>query len=121
MEFALGTEGLPGAALHFGGVRGFSLLFNALAKAGFNPDQPRDDYDRWADTGSQGPAPDQQLPNVIAAAGAQSAAYCWNQMQIDKTLCASLRPTSVVAACRSQAMELYSACLTGKAIPPLPF
>ena len=58
---------------------------------------------------------------LLAASGPQSAAYCWNQMQIDMLYCASLRPSAIVAACRAQAMERYAACLTGKRMPPLPF
>lgn len=87
----------------------------------FDPDQPRDDHGRWVDTGGSGSAADESSPHVMAAGAKQSAAYCWNQMQIDMLLCSSLRPTSVVAACRAQANERYAACLTGKPIPPLPF
>jgi hypothetical protein len=58
---------------------------------------------------------------LLAATGPQTAAYCWNQLTIDNLYCGSLRPSSIVAACRSQAMERYAACLTGKPLPPLPF
>lgn len=58
--------------------------------------------------------------NSMQIAG-QSAAFCWNQMLIDMLLCGSLEPAWYRAACRSQANERYSACLSGKPIPPLPF
>ena len=58
---------------------------------------------------------------LAAASGKQSPAYCWNQMLIDFLYCGALRPRSRVAACRSQAMERYAACLRGNPIPPLPF
>ena len=57
----------------------------------------------------------------LAATGPQSAAYCWNQLTIDNLYCGALRPSSIVAACRSQAMQRYAACLAGHPIPPLPF
>jgi hypothetical protein len=56
----------------------------------------------------------------LAANGKQSAAYCWNQMQIDMLYC-STRPAPIGAACRAQAMERYAACLRRKPLPPLPF
>lgn len=70
---------------------------------------------------ASGGGPEMDASQITLAGAKQSAAYCWNQMQIDMLLCSSLRPTSVVAACRAQANERYSACLTGKPIPPLPF
>jgi hypothetical protein len=100
-----------------------------LAARKFSPDQPRDSRGRWVDesggstsevvsqTDAIGPNP---APYLLAAGGRQSAAYCWNQFHIDELYCASLRRT-IRSACRSQAMERYSACITGKPIPPLPF
>ena len=58
---------------------------------------------------------------LLAAGSKQSASYCWQQMQIDMMLGGALRPTPRNAACRAQANERYSACLSGKPIPPLPF
>src|SRR2546423_14730969 len=57
----------------------------------------------------------------LAAAGPQTAAYCWNQLTIDNLYCGALRPSSILAACRGPAMQPYAACLTGKPLPPLPF
>ena len=57
----------------------------------------------------------------LAATGPQTAAYCWNQLTIDNLYCGALLPRSIVAACRSQAMQRYAACLAGHPIPPLPF
>jgi len=83
----------------------------------FDPDQPRvlagnSDGGQWTNDTS---------PTDISAARRQSAAYCWNQMQIDILYCQSLLPSWRVAACISQANERFSACLVGRPIPPLPF
>lgn len=78
----------------------WELLKVSLDEKAFHPDQPR------VPAGNR---------------SRQSAAYCWNQMQIDMLYCASLRTSSIIAACRSQAMGRYAACLTGKPLPPLPF
>lgn len=58
---------------------------------------------------------------LLAAAGKQSEAYCWNQLHIDELYCFSLRPMSWAMACKRQAMQRYAACISGKQIPPLPF
>ena len=111
---------------------------NHACKAGFNPDEPRapagnPDGGQWTVGGagfspggagitprhSNSPAR-RPAPYQMAARGKQSAAYCWNQMQIDMLYCAT-RPAPINAACRAQAMERYAACLTGKPLPPLPF
>jgi hypothetical protein len=104
-------------------------------KAGFKEDQPRwpqgtpgtpKPGGRWSGGGA-GSTPPQPKPSAerpapyrLAASGRQSAAYCWNQMQIDMLFCTTLRP-SIIRACRAQAMERYSACITGKPLPPLLF
>jgi hypothetical protein len=107
-----------------------SLLKAVLrSEAKYSPDQPRvpagnPDGGQWTndnDNDVTGSTDLQPAPYLLAAGGKQSAAYCWNQMQIDMLLCASLRPAPVNAACRAQANERYSACLAGKPIPPLPF
>jgi hypothetical protein len=87
----------------------------------FDPNQPRDDHGRWVDAGGGNVTAGKTPPQILVAGAKQSAAYCWNQMQIDMLLCSSSRSTSIVAACRAQANERYSACLTGRPIPPLPF
>jgi hypothetical protein len=94
----------------------------------YDPNQPRvpagnPDGGQWTGGGADSQDGDDLQPAnyLLAPAGAQSAAYCWNQLTIDNLYCGALRPSSVVAACRSQAMQRYAACLTGKSIPPLPF
>lgn len=98
----------------------------------YDPDQPRvpagnSDGGQWtSETGALDSQVEATTTTILPApyllaASKPSAAYCWNQMQIDMMYCSSLSPKSVVAACRAQAMERYSACLTGKTLPPLPF
>jgi hypothetical protein len=91
----------------------------------FDPDQPRvpagnSDGGQWTN-GSDSSGEPEAAPTDISAARRQSAAYCWNQMQIDILYCQSLLPSWRVAACISQANERFSACLVGKPMPPLPF
>jgi hypothetical protein len=94
----------------------------------YSPNQPRvaagdPDGGQWTSGGadSEDRAELQSATYLLAPIGAQSATYCWNQLTIDNIYCGTLRPSSIVAACRSQAMQRYAACLTGKSIPPLPF
>lgn len=108
------------------GVKYVKFL-RAAIKAGFNPDQPRDEQGRWAD-GSGVAADNTPGDNglsgeayLLPAAGKQSAAYCWNQMQIDMLLCGSLQPASRRAICRGQANQRYGACIAGTQIPPLSY
>jgi hypothetical protein len=101
-------------------------------KAGFREEQARwpkgsgEDSGRWSGGGAGStppqpkPSAERPAPYQLAARGSQSAAYCWNQMQIDMLFCTTLRP-SIIRACRAQAMERYSACITGKPLPPLLF
>ena len=97
----------------------------------YDPNQPRvpagkPDGGQWTSVGAaltpplSQPSSRMPAPYLLAASGRQSAAYCWNQMQIDMLYCSTL-PALVNAACRAQAMERYSACLAGKRLPPLPF
>jgi len=91
----------------------------------YDPNQPRvpagnADGGQWTD--SNGNMSDIQPPTDISAAGRkQSEAYCWNQLQIDTLLCNSVFPAVRRGACRAQAMERYSACLAGRAMPPLSY
>ncbi|MDI3471073.1 MAG: hypothetical protein OJF62_003136 [Pseudolabrys sp.] len=95
---------------------------NDVAQGGefkFDPDQPRvpagsRDGGQWTALSI-----DNDITEEFSAK--RSPTYCWNQMQIDMMYCSALYPPWRAAACRSQANERYSACLTGKPLPPLPF
>ena len=97
------------------------LLIYSFRK--FSPHQPRKPPGpgggQWTSEG--GTAALTREPSKIIATVGQSAAYCWNQMLVDMLLCGSLRPAWHRAACRAQANERYSACLSGRPMPPLPF
>lgn len=92
----------------------------------YDPNQPRvpagsADGGQWTSGGpSSGTVAQPATYQLAAANEKQSAAYCWNQMLIDFIYCGT-RPRRLRAACRSQAMERYAACLRGKPLPPLPF
>ncbi len=112
-------------------VREWEVVKREFYARKFNPNQPRvsagnPDGGQWMSEGgfSTPRLPDASIrapaPYHLAATGKQSAAYCWNQMRIDMLYCAT-RPAPINAACRAQAMERYSACLSGKILPPLPF
>jgi hypothetical protein len=88
----------------------------------YDPDQPRvpagnPDGGQWtsnADVMDTLVAPEIPSSTImpapyLLAANRPNAAYCWNQMQIDMLYCSSLSPKSIVAACRGQAMERFSA------------
>lgn len=109
---------------------------HACRKAGFNPNEPRvpagnPDGGQWTTEGGNASYTTVgTAAHTVSAAGTtqlsaagrkRSAAWCWNQMQIDMLYCSSLLPVWRVAACRAQANERYAACLTGKPLPPLPF
>lgn len=108
------------------GVKYVKFL-RAAIKAGFDPDQPRDEQGRWTsgsesidnNTSSQDSLDGEAY--LLPTAGRQSAAYCWNQMQIDMLLCSALQPASRRAICRGQANQRYGACLAGTQIPPLSY
>lgn len=103
--------------------RKFRRFMRAI-RVKFDPNQPRDEAGRWTDGGG-GIAGDGSVigeaANLLLAAGRQSAAFCWNQMQIDMLLCGSLQPASRRAICRAQANQRYGACLAGTPIPPLSY
>lgn len=93
-------------------------------KAGFDPDQPRvpagsREGGQWTAEGAgDDPAP-AGTDNIQLAA--QSVQFCNNQLIIDNLKCNQIQPAWYRAACRSQAMERYAACLAGRPLPPLPF
>ena len=90
----------------------------------FNPDQPRvpagnPDGGQWTSDGT-----DAETTSAIGDTiqlVAQSVQFCQNQLIIDNLKCNSIQPAWYRAACRSQAMERYAACLVGRPLPPLPF
>ncbi|MES2602142.1 MAG: hypothetical protein V4602_15170 [Pseudomonadota bacterium] len=89
----------------------------------FDPDQPLDEAGKWTDGGgttAEHGSVIGEAATLLLAAGRQSAAFCWNQMQIDMLLW-SLQPASRRAICRAHANQRYGACLAGTAIPPLSY
>jgi hypothetical protein len=97
------------------------LKFRKLMRmldAKFDPDQPRDELGRWTDaTVSQ----TDEITDFSAARRGQSEAVCWSQYTIDLLRCQSELRAATREICRSQAMERYSACRSGRPIPPLSF
>lgn len=92
-------------------------------KAGFRPEEPRvpvgsPGAGEWTEE-LTGIGEGNAVVQLVAAK--RSAAYCWNQMQIDMLLCSTVQPASRRAACRAQANERYGACLAGRQIPPLSY
>ncbi len=89
----------------------------------YSPNQPRipagnSGGGQWTgEGGANGAAPN----NNSVQLAAQSVQFCNNQLIIDNLKCNSVQPAWYRAACRSQAMERYAACLTGRPLPPLPF
>lgn len=101
------------------------MRFESLARAlqrKFNPEQPRvpagePEGGQWTSDDSRNSSFEDE-PILV---GGRSEHFCWNQLTIDLLYCGSLQPPWWATACRSQAMERYSACITGKPLPPLPF
>lgn len=87
----------------------------------FDPDQPRDEFGRWTDGPLTNETPLSGSTDFSAIRRGQSESVCWSQYTIDLLRCGSeLRPAAR-AICRAQAMERYSACISGRPIPPLSF
>lgn len=104
----------------------FAKFIWAAIKAGFNEYQPRDENGRWTVSGGStfsylAASEEGHIAYRLAAAGRQSAAYCWNQMQIDMLVCSTVQPAWKRAVCRGQANQRYGACLAGTQIPPLSY
>jgi hypothetical protein len=76
-------------------------------KAGFNPDQPRDEFGRWTSGGAAS----------FETATRGNEAECDAQYKRDTLICNMVR----TPLCWEQAMERYQACLSGRFIPPLRF
>ncbi|NVN87530.1 MAG: hypothetical protein HXX15_15750 [Rhodopseudomonas sp.] len=97
----------------------YSKLLRATIKAGYNPAQLRNDLGKWTIDGASPRS--SRSSDVLLAAAKPSAAYCWNQFQIDTMRCNAVIPASRRAVCRGQAMERYANCISGKPLPPLSF
>jgi hypothetical protein len=96
------------------------LRFSPYARK-YDPNQPRDDRDRWADAGT-GSLTNNSLESFSAARRrGRSVAYCMAQYAVDGLLCNSIKPASRAAACWKQATERLGNCLAGRPIPPLNF
>jgi len=109
----------------------YGRLLRALnASFKYDPDQPRvpkgnSSGGQWAssegaDDNSAGTTVD-ELSDVLLVSNKPSAAFCWNQLQIDDLFCNAQFPATRRASCRRQAMERYANCITGKPLPPLNF
>lgn len=101
-------------------------------KGSFNPDQTRipagqPGGGQWTNDNGSSDNPtgirnaSSSLADELILVGARSEHFCWNQLTIDTLYCNSLQPPWWAASCRSQAMQRYAACITGKPVPPLPF
>lgn len=108
----------------------YRKLMRALAMGfKYDPSQPREPAgspkgEQW--TGAGMPASDSvdgdsESSDLLMISSKPSAAFCWNQFQIDELFCSAQFPAPRRASCRRQAMERYANCLTGKPLPPLNF
>lgn len=95
----------------------------------YDPAQPREPAGspiggRWANTespASEGSGGNGGSLDLLEISNRPSAAFCWNQLQIDGLFCSAQFPAPRRASCYRQAMERYANCLTGKPLPPLNF
>lgn len=81
-------------------------------KDGFDPDQPRDEFGMWSDGGGFATPASREF-----AMGRGNTAECDLQYNRDKLICNLVK----TPLCWAQAMERYSACLSGRQIPLLRF
>jgi len=89
----------------------FARLTAAL-KAGFNPDQARDERGRWSDGGATSA---ESANNRFAARG--NEAECEAQYKLDSAICRLVQTN----LCWRQAMARRAACISGYPLPPLNF
>lgn len=92
----------------------------------YDPNQPRvpeghPDGGQWTrGAGGRGTTP-HALKSYAAARGRKkSVRYCAAQYAIDRLMCLPVEPERA-RACWAQANERWSACLSGRQIPPLNF
>jgi hypothetical protein len=91
----------------------FAKLTAAL-KAGFNPDQARDEFGRWSDGGASS-SENQNADSRFAAKGNEAA--CEKQYKLDSAICRLVQTN----LCWRQAMARRAACISGYPLPPLNF
>ena len=85
-------------------------------KAGFDPDQPRDDDGRWAAEGSSGQEGTQDSSLKLAGRISPAReAECEELRMHDEIQCRFVG----LRACWAQAAPRYANCLRGSPIPPL--
>jgi hypothetical protein len=87
-------------------------------KAGFNPDQPRDDHGQWTNAGGgQGGDGDRVGISAVRRRSGVSEAECDSQYKRDIIICKLVK----TPLCYARAMDRYVACMKGAPIPPLNF
>lgn len=89
----------------------FARLMAAL-KAGFNPEQVRDELGRWSDGGATS---SENADNRFAARG--NEAECEAQYKLNSVICRLVQTN----LCWRQAMARRAACISGYPLPPLNF
>jgi hypothetical protein len=88
----------------------------------FDPDQPRvsagnPDGGQWTSGSGSDASHTGDSTVILAARRPQMEAACDAQYERDKIICNLVR----TPLCWAQAMERYSACLSGRQLPPLNF
>lgn len=106
----------------------FARLLRAL-RVKFDPDQPRDERGRWTDGAAASDLSGAINSNSVASGATdfssvgrgRSESDCWLRYNVDMLRCQAEVRAPARAVCRSQAMERYAACRSGRPIPPLSF
>jgi hypothetical protein len=94
----------------------FLRFVRAAIKAGFDPDQPRDDRGMWTDSGSDGGAVGQDGSVMLAGRISPAREAECEELRIrDEFHCRMVG----LRACWGQAMLRYGNCLAGLPIPRL--
>lgn len=96
----------------------FARLVRAL-RVKFDPDQPRDEQGRWTDSAAANSP--SGATDFSSVGRGLSEAECSLQYNVDMLRCQAEVRAWARAVCRSQAMERYAACRSGRPIPPLSF
>lgn len=106
----------------------FARLLRAL-RVKFDPNQPRDERGRWTDGAAANDLSDAINLGSVASGATdfssvgreRSESDCWLRYQVDMLRCQAEVRAPARAVCRSQAMERYAACRSGRPIPLLSF